>query len=215
MDVPHIPHATVELAVGKGMRDAVQQHVGRRQYRQAAADVASSGDHRACIGGQPGGQWQDGVVDIDQCPTVSMGERWQLVHPPPVIGIVIGVGLQRFPTSGFQQSLGGIDHRTGHQNIKITDGAARRDGQSIGYIGGTLQQNDRASERGEGLRCHTGLPPGRALAGGDGNSMIIENGAHTLRQAVADPGFVGPCGQLPEQRLRPGDTDQGSPLQSG
>lgn len=158
VDVPQITHPPRKVAIGDQMRSGMDDHVRRAQHPQAIVERNRIGDQCVRIRGDPRGQRQDSVVDINHPITHSVDQRRQLVHPAAIIGVVIGIGFHPFPARSEQHLLHGIKRCARHQNVEVADRTphpclkARRD------IGRPFEQHHRHPQRRKRAARHFGFP---------------------------------------------------------
>ena len=83
-------------------------------------------------------------MHVDHPVALRMDQRRQLVHPLPVIGIVIGIGLDPFPARSEQHCLDLIEPLARDENVEIADRPPYGGIQPGGGEGGALEQHHAA-----------------------------------------------------------------------
>ena len=97
-------------------------------------------------------------MDVDHRAALAVRQRRQLVHPLPIIGIVIGIFLDPFPTRRDQALLDVADSRSRHQYVEVADKAPLSRTQPSRDISGPLHQHDRPVEIGKRQRRTISFP---------------------------------------------------------
>ena len=190
------------------MGRGVKQTVRTGKDGQAVSKRLAGRQQRLGVRGDPGGERQDRVVDIDHPVALAMDQRGQLVHPAAIIGIVIGIGLHPFPAGGEQGGLCFPDPVAGDQNVQIADVAAHRGRKPGGSEGGALEQNDRHAQRRQRPPGHLGLPErGQADLPGRGD-RVVDQALHRGGERQA----VQPVGQRARHLLGPGHSEELGPF---
>ena len=165
VNIPQVAQRAGQIAIGEQMRGGVDDPVMRAQDAQPVRQDVTVGDQQRGIRRRPRGRWQDGVMDVDHAIADAVDQRRQLVHPAPIIEVVIGIGLHPFPAGGKQCRLHRGQGGLRHENVEIADGTPLPRRQPGRDIGGALQQHDRNAQRGERMPGHVRLPQGRSAFG--------------------------------------------------
>ena len=139
-----------------------------------------------------------------------MLQRWQLVHPAPVIAIVVGVALLADPARREQRAFDGAELAPIDHDVDIGKEPARCRRKPGCQIGGALEQHDRRVERVERAADAVDFPHhlmALALGHAEGAFEVlarpVRHVAHpasideTLRQAGLQAALAG----LPEHAL--------------
>ncbi|PAV72433.1 hypothetical protein WR25_14256 [Diploscapter pachys] len=189
VDIPQVAQAARQIAVGEQMRRRMDDHRRGRQHRQPVAQRHRPRDQRRRVGPYPRGQRQDRMVDVDHPVALRMDQRRQFVHPAPVIGVIIRIGLHPFPARRDQRRLNGLHRLARHQDIEVADRPPLPRRQARCDESGPLQQHDRNAERRQRPPRHLRLPQGRAAPILGRGARIAQQQRDVLgqRQAVQPP----------------------------
>ena len=128
----------------KEVSGAVQDHVRRRQDVQGAGtERLRGGPELRGIGLQAGGRGQNGVMQVHDGTALGVDERRQLMHPGPVIALVIRIELDRSPAGRLQGGFGPVQGLSRNHDVDVADQAASCGGQARGDIGRAFEEQDR------------------------------------------------------------------------
>ena len=99
-----------------------------------------------------GGFRDDGVVDVDHRQSLDVLHRRQLVHPSPVVPLVMRMMMRGRVAGEHQCGLDGGQLRLGNENVDVGKEAAARRRQVGDQVPGALQQDHREAKAVDGAQ---------------------------------------------------------------
>ena len=136
-------------------------------------------------------------MDVDHAVAIAMDQRRQFVHPAAIIGVVIGIFLDRLPPRRAQRALRRVDRVARHEDVEIADRSPLPRGQPRRRERRALEQDHRDAERGQRTPRHLRLPQGGAPFFDSAFTGIGEDARYLCRHGPV----IEPMGERAQQSL--------------
>ena len=161
---------------------------------------------------QARGLGQDGMVNVERGTAVDVLHGWNLVHPLPVVALVVGRVVAASPAVQHQGGFDFGDAGLGHDDVDVREQPSDRCLPAGQQVGRALHQSDRNAQRRQRQGQELHLAPDLARLGLGQHEDVVQVSANLHGNTWPRSNLFGQTGHTRQQVRAPGLARQQAPL---